>query len=327
MNARKETSIRAVARAADVSVATVSRIVNGIRDRASPETIARVEATIRSLDYRPQSVGRALRQRESRIVGVLVANLSNPAMAAIAASIETALRLRGYVMALCDTHENPDIQDEYLREMEAQLASAIVMVVAVRSPGLDLARKNGRPLVFVSRRDPGNPAAPFVGINDEDAGHAVAACCLARGWRHPAVLHASIEYSAGSLRLKGLRDGFMQAGIEVATFTSDGRHHMEIGYLAARNAFAAHPQTDVVIGLSDLLAYGAYRAIQESTILTAPALFSFDGNPLNDWIGQWLNSVRVPHEKLGPSVVEALEDIIADRPARVHFVPFELVLP
>lgn len=324
MPASKETSIRAVARAADVSVATVSRIVNGIRDRAAPETIARVEAAIKALDYRPQSVGRALRQRESRIVGVLVANLSNPAMAAIAASIEVALRTSGYVMALCDTHEDPEIQDEYLREMEAQLASAIVMVVAVHSPGLDLARKSGRPLVFVSRRDPGDPAAPFVGINDEEAGHAVAACCLERGWRQPSVLHASIQYSAGALRLKGLRDGFARAGIEIATFTADGRHHMEIGYLAARKAFSAFPGTDVMIALSDLLAYGAYRAVNERHARAAPALFSFDGNPLNDWIGPWLNSVRVPHEKLGPQVVEALEGIVTGQPPRAYFVPFEL---
>lgn len=146
-----------------------------------------------------------------------------------------------------------------------------------------------------------------------------------KGWRRPTALYASIEYSAGALRLKGLRDGFMRVGIELAAFTADGRHHMEIGYLAARKAFAAVPETDVVIALSDLLAYGAYRAVNEQNASTAPALFSFDGNPLNDWIGQWLNSVRIPHEKLGPRVVEALEDIISGARAAEYFVQFELI--
>lgn len=259
------------------------RTSRGVRLHAlEANRVARVEAAIKALDYRPQSVGRALRQRESRIVGVLVANLSNPA---IAASIEVALRTSGYVMALCGTHEDPEIQDEYLREMEAQLTSAIVTVAAVHSPGLDLARKSGRPLVFVSRRDPGDPTVPFVGINDEEAGYAVAACCLERSWRQPSVLHASIQYSAGTLRLKGLRDGFARAGIEIATFTADGRHHMKIGYLAARKAFSAFPGTNVMIALSDLLAYGAYCAVNERHAPAVSALFSFDGNPLNDWIG------------------------------------------
>ncbi len=112
-------SINAVAARAGVSIATVSRVINGVANKASPATIVRVKEAIAALDYRPTSAGRALRQRTSRLVAVLAANLANPAMAAIAASAETALRDAGLVMVLCDTHDRPELQDEYLREMLA----------------------------------------------------------------------------------------------------------------------------------------------------------------------------------------------------------------
>ena len=85
-------SIRAVAERAGVSIATVSRVVNGMHDKARDATVRRVLDAVAELGYRTQSAGRTLRQREGRIVGVLVANLANPAMAAIAAAIEAALR-------------------------------------------------------------------------------------------------------------------------------------------------------------------------------------------------------------------------------------------
>ena len=81
----KIASIGDVAKRAGVSIATVSRIVNGKTGKASQETIARVKATIAEVGYRPTGAGQALRRGQSRLVAVLAANLANPTMAAIAA--------------------------------------------------------------------------------------------------------------------------------------------------------------------------------------------------------------------------------------------------
>ena len=129
-----------VAADAGVSIATASRIVNGITNKASEDTIIRVKASVERLNYRPASIGRALRCQESRIVGLLAAAIENPTMAAIAASIELALRDEGYVLSLCDTHDRADVQDEYLLEMQSQLARAVIIVGAVSSPVLDRMR-------------------------------------------------------------------------------------------------------------------------------------------------------------------------------------------
>ena len=160
-------SISAVAERAGVSIATVSRVVNGVAKKASAETVARVQKAVEDLGYRPTGAGRALRRGQSRLVAVLAANLANPAMAAIAAAAEVALRGAGYVMVLCDTHDQPELQDEYLLEMRAQYACGLVLLGAVDSPVLRDFVAAGEPLVFVNRRNPVPGGADrHVGIDD-----------------------------------------------------------------------------------------------------------------------------------------------------------------
>ncbi|MEO1105522.1 MAG: LacI family DNA-binding transcriptional regulator, partial [Pseudomonadota bacterium] len=186
-------SISNVARHAGVSVATVSRVLNGVPGRFSVATGEKVRQAVAELGYRPSSAGQTLRSGESRLVAVLAANLANPAMAAMAASTEDALRQAGHVMALCDTHDDPDIQDEYLAEVEAQRASAVVMLAAVRSPGLSRLRASGMRIVFVNRDDPETSAHASVGIDNVAAGEEVARYLAGCGVREVGVIHGPLS--------------------------------------------------------------------------------------------------------------------------------------
>jgi len=158
-------SIASAAARAGVSIATLSRVVDRVADKASPQTAARVRQAIPDLGYRPMSAGRDLRQRSSRVVASLTSNLANPAMAAIAAAAEGTMRADGRVMLLCGTHDQPDPQDEYLLALRAQRARAMVPLGAVAGPVLARSQRERDPLVFVGRRSP-HGEAPFVGCDD-----------------------------------------------------------------------------------------------------------------------------------------------------------------
>jgi LacI family transcriptional regulator len=188
---RNASSITAVAARAGVSIATVSRIMNGVQKKASARTVAKVRAAVAELDYRPSSAGRVLRHGQSRLVAVLAANLANPAMAAIAASTEAALRKRGLVMVLADTHERADLQDEYLMEMQAQRVRATVLLAAVASPRLAEVTANGEALLFVNRQSPVDEAAAFVAHSARPQPPSVSpASRLASAGRKPAEMRA-----------------------------------------------------------------------------------------------------------------------------------------
>jgi len=311
----KPASIADVARSAGVSIATVSRIVNGTTGKASAATVARVQATIAQVGYRPTGAGQALRKGQSRLVAVLAANLANPTMAAIAASIETALRDVGLAMVLCDTHDNPDLQDEYLSEMRAQAVRATVLLGTVRSTQLANAMAGAAPLLFVNRRCPIDKAAAFVGIDNQAAGAAVASALHVRVPKGAlAVIHGSLESSATADRIAGFRRRVQQLGrklLDVDLPAALGADHLALGHAATAKLLAQPVQPAAIFCASDLIAYGTHRRLREAGIAVPEdiMLIGFDDNPLNDWIAPWLASVRVPYAAFGPAIVAMLGEM------------------
>jgi LacI family transcriptional regulator len=323
-------SIATVAARAGVSIATVSRVMNGVAKKASDATAERVRAAVAELGYRPVSVGRALQARRSRLVALLVPNLANPAMAAIAASVEAALRREGLVMVLCDTHDEPAIQDEYLLEMRAQLVCATVLLGAVASPQLAAMARDSAPLLFVNRRSPDGAARPFIGIDNARAGRAVAAFFLSRGIAVRGVIHGQLASSATAERVAAFRDalsGQPLAKSEVVTL--DVPDHMTIGYRCAASLIARRkPGRCGMFCSSDLIAYGAQRAIVEAGLRVPQdvTLVGFDDNPLNDWVAPWLTSVRVPYDAFGSAVMKGLSAIWSGAPTEPILLEHRLVV-
>lgn len=322
-------SIKTVARQAGVSNATVSRVVNGIENKASAATVSRVKAVIDALGYRPSSAGSALRSRQSRIVALLVPNAANPHMAAIAASVETALRQRRLVMILCDTREDPALQDDYLLEMRAQMVRGIALLGAVDSPGLDQFLDRGEAVVFVNRHAARSTEQAFVGIDNRQAGADVAQFFIDHDIAPVGILHGPLSSSATADRVAGFRERMRRHGAAVPRKMIGGGSavdHLAIGYRGASRILGQVPRPRGLFCGSDLIAYGVHRWCRENGLKVPEDvnLFGFDDNPLNDWVAPWINTVRVPYETFGPAVLDVFERIWAGEP---HDRPFETTLP
>ena len=305
-----QVSIGAVAERAGVSIATVSRVVNGVLKKASAATEQRVRQAVEELGYRPMGAGRSLRQRQSRLVAVLAANLSNPSMAAIAAGTEVALRQAGHVMVLCDTHDSAELQDEYLLEMRAQYACGFVLLGAVASPALAAFVEAGEPLVFVNRRNPVG-GGRFVGIDNLRAGADVAHWLVARGRRDMALIHGPLSSSATAERVEGFRrelSARAQPLPDDRVLTSDAAEHLQIGYRGMSALLQRATLPDALFCTSDLIAYGAHRRAVEAGLEAPLTIVGFDDNPLNPWIAPWLHAVRVPYDRYGEAIVRSLHD-------------------
>jgi LacI family transcriptional regulator len=321
-------SIKAVAARAGVSIATVSRVINGVAKKASAETIARVRKAAAELDYRPISAGRALRNRQTHMVAVLASNLANPTMTAIATSAEAALRRAGFVMVLCDTHDTADLQDEYLREMRARQAHAIVLLGAVDSAQLRVVASSDMRIVFVNRRHPLGWPSSFIGIDNAAAAVELADTCMENGYRRVAIVHASKASSATQERVDAMCARFRELGRPVSAnmiLTADSTDHLRIG-LESGLRLSGRRAPDAVVAMSDLIAFGVHRALAETGVVTFPRIFGFDDNPLNDWIAPWLSSVRIPYSDFGPAIVDAVRDELSEGRARTRILPHTLVL-
>jgi len=322
-------SLATVAAKAGVSIATVSRIVNGETRRASADTVERVREAIQAVGYHPNQLGRALRSRESRLVAMLAANLHNPVMATIAASTEAALRQAGYVMILCDTHDNPELQDDYLNAMRSQVVHGYVMVASQPSPGLQDFVARGAPMVFVSRRSPFGEAS-FVGPDNRAAGADAADYLLGRGIEAPAVVFPENGSSTTRERVEGFCQRLVDRGVEagrIAQTPGQGQSHLEVGYSAAAQFAHAGTWPRGMMCISDQVAYGVHRLAREQGVQVPHdcEILGIDGNPINTWLAPWLTSVEIPHREFGPKIVELLLDLWGGGPPQDRLLPHRIV--
>ena len=323
-------SLATVAAKAEVSISTVSRIVNGQTGRASAETVERVQKIVAALGYRPNHVGRTLRRRESRIVAMLSPNLDNPAMAAVAASVEAALRSAGYVMILCDTHDRAELQDEYLGAMRSQVVQGYVLVNAVPSEGLSAAVARGDPVVFVGRRNP-HGGGSFVGIDNRRAGADAADHLWARGISDLAVIHPTQGSSASRDRVQGFITRLQELGLRhdaIRQAEAPGLSHLEVGYAAAKTLVQGQSWPRGLFCPSDLMAYGAHRLASEEGIDVPRQcrIVGVDDNALNAWLAPWLTSVRIPYADFGERVLDQLRALWSGKEPTDQLLPHELIV-
>ncbi len=311
MDVNKTVSIADVAKRAEVSIATVSRVINGVTKKASEATILRVQEAIKALGYRPSGAGRALRQGKSHFVALLASNLANPTMAAIAAAAEIALRQAGYVMILCDTHDDPKLQDQYLREMKAHYASGFILLGAVKSPVLKSFIAHKEPLIFVNRKSPWGDKVRHVGVDNQKAGAEVAHWFIETHKTPIALIHGNLTSSATSARVDGFLSALAAKEIKLLSGNILGKNdldHLKLGASCAKQWLDKRTPNNLpraIFCTGDLIAYGAHRAFLDAGIANT-CIVGFDDSPMNEWIAPWLSAVRVPYEEYGKAIVQSL---------------------
>ncbi|MBM4426562.1 MAG: LacI family transcriptional regulator, partial [Chloroflexi bacterium] len=107
-------SIKDVAKAAGVSTATVSRVLAN-NAPIKPETRERVLKAVADLNYRPNLIARSLRVQKSAKIGLVVSDIRNPFFTAIGRAVEDVAHEQGYSVLMCNTDEDPDKEELYLR--------------------------------------------------------------------------------------------------------------------------------------------------------------------------------------------------------------------
>lgn len=305
-----------VARTAGVSTATVSRILNGVPNKASEETARRVQAAVEQLSYRPVQAGRSLSKMRSAVIALLTPDNRNAFYASIADAVQRGISATGNAMTLCNTREDPVSQDAYIEEMRSHLVSGVVLLGAVRTPGLERLLDDGPPVVFVNRKCPVEGQNPFIGIDNYAAGRDVARYFLERGYSDCAALHGPWSSSASRERFEGFRDAMAAAGAGLAEgCVVECDLTIESGYRQSQQLFDQGRAPRAVFCGNDPIAYGLHRRCQELDFAVPEdiAIFGFDDNPLNEWLAPWLSTVHVPLEELGQQVSEVMSRLLEGR--------------
>jgi len=313
-------TMRDVADSADVSLKTVSRVVNG-EPGVRPELVARVEDAIDQLGFRRNEFASSLRRGRAGAVGLVIEDLANPFYSAIAHAVEQIAHERGHALLIGSCEEDPARERALVLRMLRSIDALLIVPAGDDHRYLMPEQRTGTPMVFIDRPPRGIDADSVVADNVGGARRAVAHL-IAHGHRRIGFLGGSANRYTASQRLSGYRDAFEDAGIAV----DDALIGMSRGDPeAAARALLDDARPTALFCADNRHTVGALRAL--GTRAETVALVGFDDFELAELLPVPVSVVRFDVAELGATAAQlAYGRVDGERSVPVReIVPCELV--
>ena len=300
-----------VARVAGVSSATVSRVLNGDYPVAPPTRQSVLEA-VRACNYVPNAHAQALVNARSGIIGVVLADVSDPFFSEVVRGVQAAAKLAGRLVVICNTEAAPEQELEYVSLLRTQRAEAVLVVGAApldRRHGTEMARhadglaSDGGCLVYCGRpRPPGTRAGKVVGLDNFGAGALAVRRLLSAGHRDLLYLAGPEGRTTTAERLAGAVSELNRQRLSANRLQPTyGPFDRTTGYreVAVRADAGALP--DAVLAANDLLAIGALAALRDrgTKVPRDVSVIGIDDIPAASDLTPRLTTVRLPLVALG----------------------------
>jgi LacI family transcriptional regulator len=303
-------TIKDVAAKANVSATTVSHTLNSTRV-VDPGTQERVWAAVRELGYRPNSLARGLRRRETRTIGLVVPDIANPFFADLSRAIEDAGFAQGYSVILGNS-DRSDVKE----------AAYVEVLLAKRVDGLILASASSRPEALRQILLAGTPVVVLPGelsdvpvdivmIDDVAAGAVAGEYLVQLGHHRIGCITGPRDTSASAGRVSGFRRSLAASRIDLvpeATIRGDFREHG--GRATMEDLIRRDLGLTAVFAANDLMAIGALSALRDAgrKVPDDVSLIGFDGITHGASVMPPLTTVAQPLVELGETAVRVLLD-------------------
>jgi DNA-binding LacI/PurR family transcriptional regulator len=301
-------SIRDVAKRAGVCIATVSRAVNG-HPKVDPKLAKRVWKAIEEVGYVPNPQARSLASGRSRMLGLIVSDITNPFFPELVKEFENAAVAQGYEVLIGSTDYDPVRTESLIRRMLQRNVDGVAVMTFGFEAGLTNQLADSEyPLVFIDA----GPKLPNTRVLTVNKGEGIQEAV-----QHLAALgHRAIAFISGPLRLPSAlvrRDAFLKSMAELglkapARHIVEGDHTMDGGMAAIERIISCAELPTAVVCSNDLTAIGVLHGLYE-TPYKVPADISvvgFDDIQLARFLLPALTTVRVSCKNLAAAAVEAL---------------------
>ncbi len=320
-------TIKDVAREAKVSVASVSRALNG-GGGVTAETSQRIHEAARRLHYVPHAAARMLITRRTNTVGALLPDLHGEFFSELIRGIDLAARARGLHLLVSSSHDGAEDAAAALRAMQGRVDGLLILSNHVDAAFLRSNLPAGLPAVLLNSAVK-NPAYAVLNIDNYGGAHAMVRHLLETG-------HAGVTFIAGPTdnfdaqqRELGYRAAMAKYAPHAAPDVVAGDFSEEAGYRAGRQLLARTPRPRAVFAANDMMAVGCLSAFKEAGVEVPGeiALAGFDDIPIARYVTPSLCTVRVRIADLGRSALEQLAARLEDprRAPSSHTLACEIV--
>jgi LacI family transcriptional regulator len=304
------TTLKEVAKKAGVSVGTVSNVITGAV-AVSSTLRERVLVAISELGYQPNHVARSLKLRRTKMLGMVISDITNPFFSQMVRGAEDAALKRKYLLLTCNTDDRAEREEEVVAVLRSQRVDGILLVVTSeqKRPSHILETiKGGTPVVCLDRLPPG-VSVDSVTVDNTAAARDCVRHLLKLGHRRVGIITGSLSLQTASERLQGYQEALAEAGIDARPeWILHGNFRAESGYCLGRELLSSLDRPTALFISNSLMAIGVLRALADLGLHCPEdvALATFDELPLMEVFRPHLTAVAQPAYSFGYSGAELL---------------------
>lgn len=323
-------SIKEVALKAGVSVATVSRVINGTGPVAA-ETRRRIQEAIDKLRYVPHGAARSLITNQTDTVGVLLPDLYGEFFSEVIRGIDLAARRNAYHVLVSGFHSDRAEIEAVLRALRGRVDGLIVLSPDVDAQTLQRNLPETLPVMLLNTPVDGS-SFDSIQIDNYGGAYAMVRHLAGLGHRQIALIRGPKENVDAQERLRGYREALRSLGLEPSPVLEiEGDFSEDSGYRAGRHFLKLKPRPTAVFAANDSMAIGCLFALREAgaQVPDDVALAGFDDIPIARYLTPSLSSVHVPIAELGMRAMDRLLQAVDSKnehERRQETVPTTLVV-
>ncbi len=319
-DSHRRVTIREVAAQAGVSVATISRVLNG-KGPVRETTSRRVIETAQALHFTPHGIARSLSIRRTNTIGLLLPDLHGEFFSEVIRGIDAEARRTGYHLLVSGFHSDRTEMVAVFRAVRGRVDGLIVMSPDREGAALCSHLPAGFPLVLLNSVE---DATRAITIDNYGGASSMVQHLVSLGHRRIAFINGPEQNADAAERQRGYRESVGE------TLELEGNFSEETGYAAGKRLIALRQPPSAVFAANDAMAVGALSAFREAGARVPEdfALAGFDDIPIARYVTPPLTTVNVSIAELGRRAFEMLVNGLAnsDTQKRREVLPTTLVI-
>lgn len=322
-------TIHDVAREAGVSIATVSRVIQG-SPKVQPKTKEMVEEAISRLDFRPNRLAQQFRSQKTKDVLVILPDVGNTFFTEILAGIESVAQKNGYSILIANSHQDRWTEYHYFELLSQKQVDGVISFSSVLPSEQLLGYAADAPVV-VGLRYVNQPEVPNVTIDNFKAAADMTSYILNLGHQKLCYLAGPAKVQLYQSRLQGFLSAISERGLSIDSgLITNCDASIQSGFDTVSNLLNSGAEFTAVVASGDTMAIGAIRALNAQGLRVPEdvAVVGFDDIELSRLLSPTLTTIRQPQQQIGRRSMEMLLDLINGKPMRNYrtVLDYELVI-
>ncbi|MBE3578676.1 LacI family DNA-binding transcriptional regulator [Caldanaerobacter subterraneus] len=319
-------TIKDIARLANVSVTTVSRVINNKPEGVSEETRQKILKLVKELGYQPNAIARGLVTKKTKTIGLIIPDISNPFFPDIARGVEDSAHIYGYNVFLCNTDDNLEKESEYIKALKEKYVDGIIFTsssIPKHEHIIELV-ESGIPVVIMDRRvDSENIYGVF--LDNYEGGYIATKHLIDLGHEKIGCITGPLYTKSAKERLEGYKKALLDSGIKIdEKLIFEGDYKINGGIIGAERLLKDNKDMSAIFACNDLMAYGAYKTIRSFgyKIPDDISVVGFDDIQLSQILEPQLTTIKQPAYDMGLTAARMLIKLIEGKKLKKKIINF-----